>query len=102
MEAEIDRWAVGNGRGIRSVRFAGTGGLRLQLLGPIEGEIAVRQGIHEGAVADSLKLSVVAISICILAGRSVRAQTTPESTPMSPDCRPWVMSGRSAACRRPK
>src|SRR5215470_1373119 len=45
----------------------------------------------------SLKLSVVAISICILAGRSVRAQTTPESTPMSPDCRPWVMSGRSAA-----
>src|SRR5262249_35991195 len=29
----------------------------------------------------SLKLSVVAISICILAGRSLRAQTTPESTP---------------------
>ena len=55
---------MGNGRGIRSVRLAGTGGLRLQLLGPIEGEIAVRQGIHEGAVADSLKLSVVAISIC--------------------------------------
>jgi hypothetical protein len=31
---EIDRWAVGNGRGIRSVRLAGTGALRLQLLGP--------------------------------------------------------------------
>ena len=44
-----------------------------------------------------LKLSVVAISTCIRAGRSVRPQTTPESTPTSPDCNPWVMTGRSAA-----
>ncbi len=44
-----------------------------------------------------LKLSVVEISTCMRAGRSARAQTTPESVPTSPDCSPWVMIGRSAA-----
>ena len=45
----------------------------------------------------SRKLSVVAISICMRAGRSVRAQITPLSRPTSPDCTPWVISGRSLA-----
>jgi hypothetical protein len=44
-----------------------------------------------------LKLSVVAISASMRAGRSVRAQITPASVDTSPDCTPWVMSGRSAA-----
>jgi hypothetical protein len=44
-----------------------------------------------------LKLSVVAISANIRAGRSARAQTTAESLDTSPDWMPWVMSGRSAA-----
>ncbi len=45
----------------------------------------------------SLKLSVVEISTRIRAGRSARAQITPESTDTSPDCTPCVTSGRSAA-----
>src|SRR6187431_3335496 len=44
-----------------------------------------------------LKLSVVATSTCMRAGRSPRAQTIPESTDTSPDWMPWVMAGRSAA-----
>jgi hypothetical protein len=44
-----------------------------------------------------LKLSVVATSTSMRAGRSARAQTTPESTDTSPDWMPWVISGRSAA-----
>src|SRR5712672_2179301 len=43
------------------------------------------------------KDSVVATSTIICEGRSARAQTTPPSAPMSPDCTPWVMTGRSAA-----
>jgi hypothetical protein len=61
------------------------------------GEIAFRQRIGEHAVADRPKLSVVEISTCMRAGRSERAQTTPESTPTSPDCSPWLTAGRSAA-----
>jgi hypothetical protein len=44
-----------------------------------------------------LKLSLVAMSKVRRAGRSTRAQTTPESIEASPDCRPWVRRGRSAA-----
>ena len=44
-----------------------------------------------------LKLSVVATSANMRAGRSARAQITAESTETSPDWIPWVMSGRSAA-----
>src|SRR5262245_51561564 len=44
-----------------------------------------------------LKLSVVAISANMRAGRLARAQITAESTETSPDWMPWVMSGRSAA-----
>ena len=47
--------------------------------------------------ADVLKLSVVATSTSMRAGRSARAQTTPESAETSPDCTPCVISGRSAA-----
>src|SRR5882757_3836729 len=43
------------------------------------------------------KDSVVATSTIICEGRSARAQTTPPSAPTSPDCTPWVMTGRSAA-----
>src|SRR5213079_2968795 len=43
------------------------------------------------------KDSVVATSTIICAGRSARAQTTPPSAPTSPDCTPWVITGRSAA-----
>ena len=45
----------------------------------------------------SRKLSVVAISTCMRDGRSARAHTTPKSAETSPDCTPWVMTGRSAA-----
>ena len=41
--------------------------------------------------------SVVATSTIICDGRSARAHTTPPSAPTSPDCTPWVISGRSAA-----
>src|SRR5262249_16511700 len=44
-----------------------------------------------------LKESVVAISTCMRAGRSARAQTMPQSVDTSPDCTPCVMIGRSAA-----
>ena len=44
-----------------------------------------------------LKLSVVEASTIIRAGRSALAQTTPPSAVTSPDCRPWVICGRSAA-----
>jgi len=44
-----------------------------------------------------LKLSVVETSTSMRAGRSARAHTMPESTDTSPDCKPWVMRGRSAA-----
>jgi hypothetical protein len=50
-----------------------------------------------GPPRTSVKLSVVANSICMRAGRSVRAQTRPESAVTSPDWTPWVMTGRSAA-----
>jgi hypothetical protein len=43
------------------------------------------------------KLSLVAISTSMRAGRSARAQTTAESQETSPDWIPCVMSGRSAA-----
>ena len=49
------------------------------------------------ALRMSLKLSVVAVSTSMRAGRSVRAQTTPESIETSPDWMPCVISGRSAA-----
>src|SRR5262249_2656555 len=42
----------------------------------------------------SSKLSVVAASISMRAGRSVRAHTIPESVDMSPDCTPCVTRGR--------
>src|SRR3981189_103120 len=45
----------------------------------------------------SLKLSVVATSTSMRAGRSARAHTTPESTDTSPDWTPWLICGRSAA-----
>jgi hypothetical protein len=45
----------------------------------------------------SRKLSEAAASTSMRAGRSVRAHTTPASAVTSPDCRPWVMRGRSAA-----
>ena len=45
----------------------------------------------------SVKLSVVEASTSMRAGRSVRAQTTPESIDTSPDWMPCVMCGRSAA-----
>jgi hypothetical protein len=44
-----------------------------------------------------LKLSVVDHSTSMRAGRSARAQTTPELFDTSPDWRPWEMTGRSAA-----
>jgi hypothetical protein len=44
----------------------------------------------------SLKLSVVATSISIRAGRSVRAHTIPESVDTSPDCTPCVIIGLCA------
>src|SRR5262249_26883241 len=44
-----------------------------------------------------LKLSDVATSANMRAGRSARAQITAESAETSPDWMPWVMSGRSAA-----
>src|SRR5215475_7990623 len=44
-----------------------------------------------------LKLSVVDQSIRARDGRSARAHTTAESTDTSPDCRPWLIDGRSAA-----
>src|ERR1044072_6159314 len=40
------------------------------------------------------KVSLVAASISMRAGRSVRAHTIPESVDMSPDCTPCVTSGR--------
>src|SRR5262249_20660062 len=43
-----------------------------------------------------LKLSVVATSTSMRAGRSERAQTTPESTDTSPDWMPCVITGLSA------
>ena len=43
------------------------------------------------------KDSVVDTSTIICDGRSARAQTTPPSALTSPDCTPWVTSGRSAA-----
>src|SRR5262245_23348243 len=49
------------------------------------------------ALRMALKLSVVATSTSMRAGRSARAQTMPESTETSPDWMPWVMTGRSAA-----
>src|ERR1700692_3958291 len=49
------------------------------------------------ALAMSRKLSVVATSTSMRAGRSARAQTTPESTDTSPDCTPWVICTRSGA-----
>src|SRR5512140_2791242 len=45
----------------------------------------------------SLKLSLVATSTSMRDGRSVRAQTTPESIETSPDCTPCVIRGRSLA-----
>src|SRR5262245_735313 len=44
-----------------------------------------------------LKLSDVATSASMRAGRSARAQITAESSETSPDWMPWVMTGRSAA-----
>jgi hypothetical protein len=44
-----------------------------------------------------LKLSLVATSASMRAGRSARAQMTAESEETSPDCTPWVTRGRSAA-----
>ena len=61
------------------------------------GEIGFRQRSTNTARRMVLKLSVVAISTSMRAGRSARAQTTPESMETSPDWMPWVMSGRSAA-----
>src|SRR5215510_11261647 len=49
------------------------------------------------ALRIALKLSVVATSTSMRAGRSARAQTTPPSVDTSPDWMPWVMTGRSAA-----
>ena len=59
------------------------------------GEIALRQRVDRDRVADVAKLSLVATSTSMRAGRSVRAQTTPESIETSPDCMPCVMRGRS-------
>src|SRR5258708_18652250 len=50
-----------------------------------------------GSALGFAKDSDVATSTIICAGRSARAQTTPPSAPTSPDCTPWVMTGRSAA-----
>src|SRR5262249_36453183 len=44
-----------------------------------------------------LTLSVVDQSIRARDGRSARAHPTAESTDTSPDCRPWLIDGRSAA-----
>src|SRR5438128_9013856 len=44
-----------------------------------------------------LKLSDVATSASMRAGRSARAQITAESVDTSPDWMPWVITGRSAA-----
>jgi hypothetical protein len=44
-----------------------------------------------------LKLSVVETSTIMRDGRLARAQTIPESIDTSPDCTPWLMTGRSAA-----
>src|SRR5262245_13105352 len=44
-----------------------------------------------------LKLSLVATSTSMRAGRSARAQTMPLSPDTSPDWMPWVISGRSPA-----
>ena len=43
------------------------------------------------------KDSVVETSTSICEGRSARAHTTPPSVLTSPDCTPWVITGRSAA-----
>jgi hypothetical protein len=50
-----------------------------------------------GSARALAKDSVVATSTIICDGRSARDHTTPPSTPTSPDCTPWVTSGRSAA-----
>ena len=50
-----------------------------------------------GSARALLRDSVVATSTIICDGRSARAHTTPPSAPMSPDCTPWVICGRSAA-----
>ncbi|MGY4424196.1 hypothetical protein ACVWY2_006645 [Bradyrhizobium sp. JR6.1] len=50
-----------------------------------------------GSARTSLNESDVATSTIIWEGRSARAHTTPPSTPTSPDCTPWVITGRSAA-----
>src|SRR5262245_57562159 len=43
------------------------------------------------------KLSVVETSTSMREGRSARAHTMPESVDTSPDCKPWVICGRSPA-----
>src|SRR6516164_6940779 len=45
----------------------------------------------------SRNVSVVATSTNIRAGRSARAQTTPDSADTSPDCMPCVICGRPGA-----
>src|ERR1700723_785477 len=50
-----------------------------------------------GSALASLNDSVVETSTSICEGRSARAHTTPPSALTSPDCTPWVTTGRSAA-----
>jgi len=50
-----------------------------------------------GSTRASRNDSVVATSTSICEGRSARDQITPPSTPTSPDCTPWLITGRSAA-----
>ena len=45
----------------------------------------------------SRNVSLVATSTSIRAGRSARAQTTPESADTTPDCMPCVICGRPGA-----
>ncbi len=60
-------------------------------------EIAFRQRIDERAAVDVLEAVGGGKLHQHARRRSTRAQTTPESTEMSPDCTPWLIAGRSLA-----
>src|SRR5262245_60901627 len=66
---------------------------------PSMSALAVKSISGSASTADvkqiSLKLSLVAASISMRAGRSVRAQIIAESDDTSPDCTPCVTRGRS-------
>ena len=66
------------------------GGIAHPSLSFAPGRPQITHGIQSGDV-------VVATSTNIRAGRSARAQTTPESADTSPDCMPCVIRGRPGA-----